>query len=181
MMFTDTFTLNTPSTEHGTLAGIDVQKLRNMRDAGLRSCFNHLEETPYRLQFVARVRGREYYNDAASRTVNSTWYSLERTKGGIIWIADASESENDYSRLLPLALRKVRMLIVVGQGGDLLKRTFKGIIPTIVQCQDMAEALKLAYWHNVEDDLRVLYSPACSSSTPTSQLGDQFRRQVNEL
>ena len=63
---------------HIGLAGIDTQRLKAIRNASLRACFNRMEETRYRLEFVARVRGRVYINDAAARSVNSTWYSLER-------------------------------------------------------------------------------------------------------
>jgi len=55
---------------HTGLAGIDTQRLKAMRNASLRDCFKRLEETRYRMEFVARVRGREYINDAASRSIN---------------------------------------------------------------------------------------------------------------
>ncbi|MBR4739008.1 MAG: hypothetical protein IK058_03290 [Bacteroidales bacterium] len=163
------------------LAGIDVQRLKTMRNAGLRSCFNHLEDTRYRLEFVARVRGREYINDAAARTINATWYSLESLQGGLIWIADANDQTADYSRLVPPALRKVRMLLVVGNAEDRMHHTFKGIIPTIVRCGTLAEALQHAYRYQSEDEVRVVYSPACYNGFSTKQQGEVFCREVNEL
>lgn len=163
------------------LAGIDVQRLKTMRNAGLRSCFNHLDDTRYRLEFVARVRGREYINDAAARTVNATWYTLETLQGGLIWIADANEQTADYSRLLPPALRKVRMLLVVGNADDRMHHTFKGIIPTIVRCSTLDEALQHAYRYQSDDEVRVVYSPACYNGLYTKQQGEVFRREVNEL
>ena len=72
---------------HTGLAGIDTARLKAIRNASLRACFNRLEDTRYRLEFVARIQGREYINDAAARSINSTWYSLESMTGGIIWIA----------------------------------------------------------------------------------------------
>lgn len=163
------------------LAGIDVQRLRAMRDEGLRSCFNHLEDTRYRLEFVARIRGREYINDAAARTINATWYTLETLQGGLIWIVDACEMPGDYSRLVPPALRKVRMLLVVGDANDLMHHTFRGIIPTIECCATMAEALQKAYRYQTEDEVKVVYSPACYNGLATKQMGENFRREVNEL
>ena len=163
------------------LAGLDVQRLKTMRNAGLRSCFNHLEDTRYRLEFVARVRGREYINDAAARTINATWYTLESLQGGLVWIADANDQTADYSRLVPPALRKVRMLLVVGNAEDRLHHTFKGIIPTIVRCGTLAEALQHAYHYQSDDEVRVVFSPACYNGFSTKQLGEAFRREVNEL
>ena len=162
------------------LAGIDAEKLKTMRNASLRQCFNRLEETRYRLEFVARVRGREYINDAASRTINATWYALEHVKGGIVWIADANKQKVDYSRLVPPALRKVRMLAIVGEGEDTMEKVFCGIIPTIVKCSNMREAVGYAYRYDA-DDVKVLYSPACYDGRPSAELGEAFRAEVNEL
>ena len=166
---------------HPGLAGIDVQRLKTMRDAGLRACFNRLEDTRYRLEFVARVRGREYINDAAARTINASWYSLDSLQGGLIWIADANDQSADYSRLVPPALRKVRMLLVVGNVEDRMHYTFQGIIPTIVCCSTMAEALQHAYRYQSEDEVRVVYSPACYNGHNTQEQGAMFRHEVNEL
>lgn len=168
-------------TLHTGLAGIDVQRLKAMRNEGLRSCFNHLEDTRYRLEFVARVRGREYINDAASRTINSTWYTLETLQGGLVWIVDACEMPGDYSRLVPPALRKVRMLLVVGEKEDMMHHTFRGIIPTIECYATMGEALQAAYRYESDDEVKVVYSPACYNGYSTKQLGEQFRHEVNEL
>lgn len=165
---------------HIGLAGIDTQRLKAMRNASLRACFNRMEETRYRLEFVARVRGREYINDAASRTINSTWYSLESTSGGLIWIADAPKTAADYSRLVPPALRKVRMLLIVGDDSPLMRKSFTGIIPNIEACPSMAAALQKAYRYEA-DDVKVLYSPACDNGTDLVDEGEEFRHQVNEL
>ena len=171
---------NSHQTANG-LAGIDVQKLKSMRNAALRSCFNQLDDTRYRLEFVARVRGREYINDAAARTINATWYTLESLQGNLLWIADANNQSADLSRLVPPALRKVRMLLVVGGETDRMHHTFKGIIPSIINCTTLAEALHHAYCYQSDDEVRVVYSPACYNGIPTKQQGEAFRREVNEL
>ena len=165
---------------HIGLAGIDTQRLKAIRNASLRACFNRMEETRYRLEFVARIRGREYINDAASRTINSTWYSLESISGGLIWIADATKNKTDYSRLVPPALRKVRMLLIVGGDSGLMRQTFSGVIPSIEDCSSMAEALQKAYRYEA-DDVKVLYSPACDNGSDVVDEGEEFRHQVNEL
>lgn len=165
---------------HTGLAGIDTQRLKAMRNASLKACFSRMEETHYRMEFVARIRGREYINDAAARTINATWYTLESTKGGLIWIADAPTTEADYSRLVPPALRKVRMLLVVGGDSECMRKTFSGIIPVIEVCPSMADALGKAYRYE-SDDVKVIYSPACDNGIPVEEQGETFRQEVNEL
>jgi UDP-N-acetylmuramoylalanine-D-glutamate ligase len=178
-MTIETLALQGRDTLHTGLAGIDTARLKAIRNASLRACFNRLEDTRYRLEFVARILGREYVNDAASRTINATWYSLESTEGGIIWIACGSDSEADYSRLVPLALRKVRMLLILGDDSR-LRKTFSGIIPTIQSCDTMAQALHHAYMYEAVD-VKVLFSPACDDGVTTEAWGEEFRREVNEL
>ena len=153
---------------HTGLAGIDTQRLKAMRNASLRACFNR------------RVRGREYINDAASRSINATWYALESTQGGIIWIADAPRQAADYGRLVPSALRKVRMLLLVGGDDENMRKTFAGVIPTIEACPSMAAALQRAYRYE-SDDVKVLYSPACDNGSSVEEEGETFRQEVNEL
>ena len=165
---------------HTGLAGIDTQRLKAIRNASLRACFNRLEETRYRMEFVARVYGREYINDAAARTINATWYSLESLRGGLIWIADAPKADADYSRLVPPALRKVRMLLMVGGDNERMRKSFSGVIPAIEACPTMADALQKAY-HYEADDVKVLYSPACDNGQPVEERGEAFRHEVNEL
>ena len=137
---------------HTGLAGIDTQRLKAMRNASLQSCFNRMEETRY----------------------------LESTKGGLIWIADAPKSDVDYSRLVPPALRKVRMLLIVGGDSECMRKSFSGVIPTIEACPSMADALQKAYRYEA-DDVKVLYSPACDNGQPVEDCGNAFRQEVNEL
>ncbi len=164
---------------HVGLAGMDTKKLKAMRNSALRACFNRFEETSYRLEHTATIRGREYINDAAARTVNATWYSFESIHGGIVWIACGSNEEIDYNRLLPLALRKVRMLLVLGDA-EKMKKAFSNVIPQIVECKDMAEALHHAYYYD-SDDVKVLFSPACNGVASSETWGEMFLHEVNEL
>lgn len=165
--------------QHSGLAGLDTARLKAIRNASLKACFAKFEETRYRKEFVARILGREYINDAASRTVNATWYTLESTEGGIVWITCGSNEAVDYSRIVPVALRKVRAILVIGQP-DGLKSAFAGVVPAISQCQSMADALHRAYLYDAQD-VKVVFSPACDDGTPTQALGEAFCNEVNEL
>lgn len=172
-------TLAKQGTTHTGLAGIDTVRLKAMRKAGLRACFNKLEETRYRLEFVARILDREYINDAGARSINATWYALESIQGGLVWIVCGTDATTDYSRLVPVALRKVRMMLVLGPVGQ-LKQAFGEVVPVIEECHSMRDALHKAYLYDASD-VKVLFSPACNDGTPTSALGEAFRSEVNEL
>ncbi|MBQ2511281.1 MAG: hypothetical protein II531_03895 [Bacteroidales bacterium] len=177
-MTIDTLVKQSSANTHVGLAGIDTQRLKAMRNASLRECFRRIEETSNRMEFVARVYGREYICDAAARSVNATWYTLESLQGGLIWIADAADG--DFSRLIPVALRKVHMLLILGEGGEAMRDAFAGVVPTVQCCSSMTEAIGKAC-HYEDGDVKVVYSPACHNGMNTADLGAQFRREVNEI
>ncbi len=166
---------DTPS----TLAGLDTTRLKAMRNRALSACFKRMEDIPGRMEFVASIRGREYYNDAASRNVMATWYTLESLQGGLIWITCGTTEKVDYSYLQPIVLRKVRLILVLGNADNIIK-TFEPMGTKILKCSDMADAMDKAY-HYVSEDVRVVFSPATSSVATSESLGDYFRLEVNEL
>ena len=165
---------------HGGLAAIDSTKLRQMRDNSLRSCFKRLEETNFRMEYVARIHEKEFINDAAARTVNATWYALENTEGSIIWIAFGGDNEADYSRLHSIALRKVRMLICVGSDNHNLHQAFQDAISDIRDVESIGAAVHCACYSMLEN-AKVLFSPATRYGLSDETAGRIFRHEVNEL
>ena len=172
-------TLTKQSNAHTGLAGIDTTRLKAIRNASLRACFSRMDDTRNRMEFVARILDREYINDAAACTVNATWYTLESLQGGLVWIVCGTDAATDYSRLVPVALRKVRMMVILGPDAQ-LREAFGGKVPCIESCRTMGEALHKAYRYE-SSDVRVVFSPACNDGTPTEALADAFSREVNEL
>ena len=165
---------------HSGLAAIETSRLRQMRDSAMRSCFARIEETAYRMEHVAHIHGKEYINDAASVSVNATWYTLERTDGAIIWIALGDDNRADYTRLRTLALRKVRMLICVGSDNSNLHNAFEGIVPEIIDVNTISAAVQSSCYSGL-DQAKVLLSPATQPPIAPQELGREYRRQVNEL
>lgn len=164
----------------GGLAAVETSRLRQMRDTAMRSCFSRIEETAYRMEHVAHIHGKEYINDAASVSVNATWYTLEKTDGALIWIALGDDNHTDYTRLRTLALRKVRMLICVGNDNGNLHRAFNGIVPEIVDTRTLAAAVQASCYSGI-DQAKVLLSPATQPQSTVQELGREYRHQVNEL
>ena len=162
------------------LAGIDANKLKQLRNKNLRDCFLHFEQDPYRMQFTARIHGIEFINDAISRTQNATWYSLETVDKAVIWIANGDNNETDFTSLIPLALRKIRMLICVGTDNHRLHDVFSGIIPTIIDAGSIKEAVSKALYSDIENGV-VLFSPACENGKSINQQGEEFKREVYDL
>jgi UDP-N-acetylmuramoylalanine--D-glutamate ligase len=165
---------------HGSLATVDTALLRRMRDTTLRDCFRRLDETSHRMEPVATIHGKQYIDDTAARSVNATLYSLQNTSGPIVWIALGGDDTADYHPLLPIALRKVSMLVCVGSRNGALHSWFDPILPTVVDADDIATALALARRHPGQKS-RIVFSPATPQGGATALIAQQFVQQVNEI
>jgi len=166
---------------HAGLAGIETTKLRALRNEQLKQCFNHFDETQYRMEFVARVRGTEFINDAASRSINATWYALESVEGNLIWIANGTTNNDaNYSNLASLVGNKVKLLICIGGNSKQLHKAFANETTTIADVATIEEAVRLAFRVNIEN-IKVIFSPSCENGIPLDEEGQRFIMEVNEL
>ena len=165
---------------YGGLAAIESARLRQMRDSSVRACFTRFDEARNRLEYVARIRGLEFINDAAARSVNATWYSLQRMEGGVIWLAFGGDSTANYQQLHQLALRKVRMLICIGNDNAALHQAFQTAVPIIKDADTIKAAVNAAYYSGF-DNLKVLFSPSTRQGLSDECAGMIFRNEVNEL
>ena len=165
---------------HSGLAGIETDKLKKLRNDQLKQCFSHFDEMKYRMQFVARIRGTEFVNDAASRSVNATWYALQSAEGSLVWIANGDDNISNYTKLRPLAQQKVKMLVCVGNDTRHLHETFDDVVPTVVDAHNIGDAVHTAFYNNLEN-IKVIFSPAGENGVSVDTEGHRFTMEVNEL
>ena len=168
---------------HTGLAGIDSSKLKKLRSTQLRECFSLIDEMRHKLEFVARIKGISFIDDAASRTPLSTWYALETIDSSVIWIANGASMNNqrlnDLKRLRNLADRKVKMIICLGDS-TVYKNVFGETVRYIVSVDTMREAVNAAFYSNMED-VKILFSPALENGVSFEIQGESFQHEVNEI
>lgn len=165
---------------HNGLASIETSKLKQIRDANIRACFKHMDEMRHHREFVAQIYGKRFIDDAASQSVNATWYTLESSERSIIWIMQASDKEEDYSILKETVRKKVRMIISIGDNGEAIRQTFGEIVGSIIEVKDIEEAVRRALYNNIER-ATVIYSPSSESDAAAATLGERYIHYVNEL
>ncbi len=168
---------------HTGLAGIDSSKLKKLRSEHLKACFNLIDEMRHKLEFVARIKGVSFIDDAASRSPMSTWYALETVEGKVVWIAngatDSIQRASEYKRLRTLVENKVERIICLGNSA-LYQTTFGDIVKEISQIETMAEAVTKAFYSS-EENTKVLLSPAFENGISYEEQGESFKHEVNEL
>ena len=123
-----------------------------------------------------------WVNDSKATNVDSVWYALESVKQPTIWIAGGTDKGNDYSPLKAFAREKVKALICMGLDNEKLVREFSDIVPEVVSCSSLDEAMRAAQQRAVAGDV-VLLSPACASFDlfkNYEQRGELFKQWVKE-
>ncbi len=166
--------------QHNGLAALDTAKLKNLRDSQLRNCFQRLNENHFRMEYVAKIRESEFYNDAMARNVNATWYTLNTLNGPLVWIVMGSSKPSNYSLLKKLAADKVKILICVGDHTEALQEQFFDIVPVVETAYTIEEAVHKAFYNKL-DVQKILFSPAANGESQNEVWGSRYNKEVNEL
>lgn len=168
---------------YNSMAASLAASVAQIKNDVIRKCLSNFKGVEHRLERVLSVRNMEFINDSKATNVNSTWYALECMQTPVVWIAGGTDKGNDYSTLLDLAEDKVKVLICLGVDNEKLKKSFGGIVPTILEAESMKEAVNLAYENGMKGD-SILLSPACASFDRFKNYedrGDQFKECVRNL
>ncbi len=163
-------------------AGISARVLE-IRKEVVRESLSDFKNVEHRLEHVASVHGIEFINDSKATNVNSTWYALESFNKPVILILGGVDKGNDYSMLMELVKDKVKGIICLGTDNKKILKTFKDIVPAIVEVASAEKAVQAAYQMGKKGDV-VLLSPACASFDLFENYEDrgrQFKQAVKSL
>ena len=81
------------------LAAISIGVLAGIADEKIRGAVAAFKAVEHRLEYVATVRGVEYYNDSKATNVDATVKALESFPGRIHLILGGKDKGSDYSVL----------------------------------------------------------------------------------
>ncbi len=168
---------------YNSMAAAIAGKIVNIRKETIRQCLSDFAGVEHRLESVISVHGINFINDSKATNVNSTWYALECMSGEIVWIAGGVDKGNDYSELFEIAGKKIKAIVCLGKDNEKIKKSFDGIVNTIVETDSMDEAVKSAYYLASKGNT-VLLSPACASFdlfTNYEDRGRKFKEAVRNL
>ncbi len=136
----------------------------------------------HRLEPAGVLGGVEWINDSKATNVDSVWYALQSMTRPVVWIAGGTDKGNDYEPLKGFAREKVKALICMGLDNDKLVREFTDVVPAVVSCSSLDEAMQAARDAATQGDV-VLLSPACASFDLFKNYEDrgrQFKQWVKE-
>ena len=154
-----------------------------IKDILLSSGLKSFMGVEHRIEFVEEIKDKKFYNDSKATNVNSTWFALESMEHPTVWIVGGVDKGNNYDDLIPLVREKVKAIICIGIDNSKIIESFSPFVETIIENDNMVQAVKNAY-KIAEPKDSVLLSPACSSFDLFKNYedrGNQFKDAVRKL
>ena len=137
----------------GVLMGCDPERIR--------SAVRAFKAVEHRLEYVATIRGVEYFNDSKATNVDATIKALESFPANIHLILGGKDKGSDYTVLNDLLKKRVKKVYTIGAAAAKIESHIKGMAE-IVHADTLENALKRAAGRAVAGDV-VLLAPACAS------------------
>jgi UDP-N-acetylmuramoylalanine--D-glutamate ligase len=143
------------------LAAVCAGALTECEPGKIRSGIRDFKAVEHRLEYVATVRGVEYYNDSKATNVDATIKALESFPANIHLILGGKDKGSDYTVLIDLLRQRVKRVYTIGAADDKIQSQIKGAVET-VSAGTLEGAVKRAAASAVPGDI-VLLAPACAS------------------
>jgi UDP-N-acetylmuramoylalanine--D-glutamate ligase len=114
----------------------------------------------HRVEFVAEVSGRKFYDDSKGTNVGATAAALKGFAAPVVLIAGGDGKGQDFSPLRD-AVAKTRAVVQIGRDGPQIEAAIAGACH-VQRAESMEDAVQQAYALSEPGDV-VLLSPACAS------------------
>jgi UDP-N-acetylmuramoylalanine--D-glutamate ligase len=121
---------------------------------------------PHRLQLVAEIAGRRFYNDSKATTPEAAMVALESFDAPIVLLAGGSDKHVDLRAFATQIRGRCRAVALMGQTGpllwDLLRNGRSQPVLPARACGSFEESVQWAWQASLAGDV-VLLSPGCAS------------------
>jgi UDP-N-acetylmuramoylalanine--D-glutamate ligase len=144
-----------------SLAAISASMLMGCAPPQIATAVREFKAVEHRLEYVATVRGVQYYNDSKATNVDATIKALESFRTNVHLILGGKDKGSDYSVLNDLLRQRVKNVYTIGAAAAKIESQIKGTA-NILSCGVMDSAVKRASASAVPGDV-VLLAPACAS------------------
>ena len=147
------------------LAAVCAGALMGCAPEKIRQAVRDFKAVEHRLEFVATIRGVDYYNDSKATNVDATIKALESFPANIHLILGGKDKGSDYSVLNDLLRQRVKRVYTIGAAAAKIESQIvssKGGGVEVVHAETLENALRKANAVAQPGDV-VLLAPACAS------------------
>jgi UDP-N-acetylmuramoylalanine--D-glutamate ligase len=143
------------------LAAVCAGVLMGCKPGQIAQAVRNFKAVEHRLEFVATIRGVDYYNDSKATNVDATIKALESFPANIHLILGGKDKGSDYTVLNDLLRKRVKRVYTIGAAAAKIESHIRGAAE-IVHAETLDAAIKQAAAAAVSGDI-VLLAPACAS------------------
>jgi len=144
-----------------TLAAVTAGALVGCSAGKIRDAVQRFKAVEHRLEYVATIRGVEYFNDSKATNVDATIKALESFPANIHLILGGKDKGSDYTVLNDLLRQRVKRVYTIGAAAEKIESQIKGAAE-VVHAETLESAIRRASAVAQEGDV-VLLAPACAS------------------
>jgi UDP-N-acetylmuramoylalanine--D-glutamate ligase len=163
------------------LAAVCAGGLMGCSPEKIRQAVRDFKAVEHRLEYVATIRGVDYYNDSKATNVDATIKALESFPANIHLILGGKDKGSDYSLLQDLLRQRVKRVYTIGAAAEKIESQIHGV--EVVRAETLESALRKANAVAEAGDV-VLLAPACASFDQFKnyeQRGQLFKEIVRGL
>jgi UDP-N-acetylmuramoylalanine--D-glutamate ligase len=142
------------------LAAVCAGALMGCAPEKIRQAVRDFKAVEHRLEFVATIRGVDYYNDSKATNVDATIKALESFPAHIHLILGGKDKGSDYTVLNHLLQQRVKRVYTIGAAAAKIESQIKG--PEVVHAETLENAIRKANAVAQTGDV-ILLAPACAS------------------
>jgi len=143
------------------LAAVCAGALMGCEAGKIGGAIRNFKAVEHRLEYVATVRGVEYYNDSKATNVDATIKALESFPANVHLILGGKDKGSDYTVLNDLLRERVKYVYTIGAAAEKIQSQIQGAT-AIVHTGTIESAVKQAAASAQPGDV-VLLAPACAS------------------
>jgi UDP-N-acetylmuramoylalanine--D-glutamate ligase len=168
------------------LAAVCAGALMGCAPEKIRQAVREFKAVEHRLEFVATIRGVDYYNDSKATNVDATIKALESFPANIHLILGGKDKGSDYTVLNDLLRQRVKRVYTIGVAAGKIESQIgssKSGGVEVVHAETLENAVRKANAVAEPGDV-VLLAPACASFDQFKnyeQRGQAFKEIVRGL
>jgi UDP-N-acetylmuramoylalanine--D-glutamate ligase len=142
------------------LAAVCASALMGCAPEKIRQAVRDFKAVEHRLEFVATIRGVDYYNDSKATNVDATIKALESFPSNLHLILGGKDKGSDYTVLNDLLRQRVKRVYTIGAAAAKIESQIQGV--ELVHAETLENALRKVNAAAQPGDV-VLLAPACAS------------------
>ncbi len=183
MMLVSSIQLKGAHNLENVLAAVCVGRIVGVEPHRIRRAIEEFKAVEHRLEYVATVRGVQYYNDSKATNVDATIKALESFPANLHVILGGKDKGSDYSLLNALLQQRAKRVYTIGAAAEKIESQIAPANVPVLHAESLENAVKRAAESAAPGDV-VLLAPACASFDQFDSYehrGRVFKDLVNTL